>query len=265
MQRCLQKTLRALITLGAITIFATGCREQIVHDLSEMEANRILSKLSSVSVEAEKVKQPDMRWTIEVDEDESLKAISFLSDNRILREDRSAIDERTSVISNRDDQRFVFERRLSNELERTISTVEGVLEARVHLNLPPIDPLFGESVGDHKGSASILVVVPDGTAVDSSSLSGIVAGAAGIPQDKISVLISHPSKQGLDASIPGAVVLNDHGVVSSVSWSTRAAHLLKKWTHSYVFLSSICIACLVGYGALLNRKRIRKLIAIRSE
>ena len=109
-----------------------------------------------------------------------LPALSFLSVNRVLRENRSPFPGSSSLYANRDDQRFLFERKLSAEIEATLVTVSGILEARVHLNLPPIDPLFGKEIGGRQGSASVLLVIQPEAAVERDAIAALVAGAAGI-------------------------------------------------------------------------------------
>jgi type III secretion protein J len=166
-----------------------GCREQIVHNLGEADANRLLTSLSRVSIEAEKVKQADGKWAVAVERSASLRAIDHLDTAHLLRETGENASPKASMISSREDQRFRYERALSGELEATLRNIPGVLEARVHLNLPVVDPLFGQPVDDKKGSASVLLVNRS-EKLGKEQIAALVSGAAGIPTTLVSVLVS---------------------------------------------------------------------------
>lgn len=94
------------------------------------------------------------------------------------------------MLSSREEQRFQFERALSRELESTLGALDGVFEARVHLNLPPIDPIFGQQLSPTKGTASVLLLVGADFSAHLTEISSMVAGASGIPIGGVSVLVS---------------------------------------------------------------------------
>ena len=71
-----------------------------------------------------------------------------------------------------------------------------MLDARVHLNLPVTDPLFGQQLDKTApGSASVLIVAGSQLQVTRDSVAGLVAGASGVDQSKISVLINNATSQ----------------------------------------------------------------------
>jgi type III secretory pathway lipoprotein EscJ len=76
----------------------------------------------------------------------------------------------------------------------------GVLESRVHLNLPPTDPIFGRSTEkEYHSSGSVLLITDETFQEVHREIQILVAGAAGISPDSISVLISGPqSPAGID-------------------------------------------------------------------
>lgn len=167
----------------------TACKEQIVHDLSEHEANRLITVLHEAGMEAHKEPQPDGQWSLAVATDHAIRAIQFIDQRRLIREERSQ-KKKSSVISSREDQRFQYERSLSSEIEQTILSIDGVFEARVHLNLPPVDPLFGKRISKIPGSASVLIVATRDFSIENSELAALVSGASGIELDKVSVIVT---------------------------------------------------------------------------
>lgn len=183
--------MRLLLIL--VVMLLSGCREQIVHNLSEIDANRLVTKLHDSSLNGDKEKQADGKWSISVPSDETIRALKLLNDSRILRSENQKAIEKSSVISSREDQRFHYERSLSQEIEATLSSVPGVLEARVHLNIPPVDPLFGRSLGQG-GTASVLLVTDSSLTTTKDEIAGLVAGASGIKSDAISVLFSRSAE-----------------------------------------------------------------------
>jgi type III secretory pathway lipoprotein EscJ len=174
-----------------ILCFLSACRETIVHDLAEFDANRLVTRLGSSAIEATKIKQPDGRWAIEVPKSETIRSLRLLDDRRLLRAG-STLPERAGITASREEQRFLLERGLSRELESTLASIDGILEARVHLNLPPVDPLFGTPVKNGSSSASVLLLAVPGIAITRESVIALVSGASGVDPNRISVLISAP-------------------------------------------------------------------------
>jgi len=191
---------RPLLLVGLLAILLTGCREQIIHNLTETDGNRVISALTDAGIDAEKVRQADGRWAIAVPHDSATGAIKRLNETRLLRESTGGQEEKGSFIASREDQRFRFERALSREIEATLGSVRGVLEARVHLNMPVTDPLFGQPLNAAKGSGSALLVVDEQFSLTKEEVSTLVAGASGIAPTGISVLLSKGQSQVVAAA-----------------------------------------------------------------
>jgi type III secretion protein J len=184
----------SLLLIVCLTVL--GCREEVLHDLSETDANRIITELDHASIRASKAVQSDGRWTVEVSKDQAIPALKILEGQRILRNSTDHPLPEPSMVSSREEQRFRFERGLSQEIERTLRTLDGVLDARVHLNLPPVDPLFNRPIGDSEGTASVLMVVQRNFNADKQEIANLLVGAAGIKAEKVAVLISKAQNEG---------------------------------------------------------------------
>ena len=128
-----QLKLTSAFFLIFVLIFVSACQEQIVHNLSESEANRFLTKLQEIRIDAEKIRQPDSRWAIAVERSNAMAAVKYLDQARLFREE-SSLHEKSALISSREDQRFQYERAMSREIENTLLSLEGVLEiGRAHV------------------------------------------------------------------------------------------------------------------------------------
>ncbi len=204
-------------------LLVCGCREQIVHNLNEPDVNKLLSALNEIQIEAQKIKQPDGQWSLAVDDADMVRAISYLSETKRLGTTRESLVQKPSMMSSREDQHFHYERALSREIEHTLMAIAGVLEARVHLNLPAVDPLFGKALNNQVGSASVLLIVEKNNPIPREQIAQLVAGAGGIAEKSVAILFSEvessdqkiilasknsnqaqvPSEQRSDLKLPG--------------------------------------------------------------
>ncbi|MCB0317388.1 MAG: hypothetical protein KDD56_01430 [Bdellovibrionales bacterium] len=162
-----------------------------MHNLNEFEVNRLITSLHEISIDAEKIRQADGKWTLKVASSSKLDALNYLNQLRIFKRNNEIEISPPTVMSTREQQRFQYERSLSLSLENTLKTLDGVLDARVHLNLPVIDPLFGKITDQNEnGTASILLIANLEFQNSEKEIASLLSGAAGIPINKISVLIS---------------------------------------------------------------------------
>lgn len=222
----------------------TGCKEQIIHNLEEVDANKMVTALHNAGIEVEKKIQPDGRWSIAVDEKSSMKALRLLEDKRVLRAPSKSSVLKGSVIASREAQKFEYERGLSQEIENTLLSLDGVLEARVHLNLPTPDPLLGKIAGNTSGTGSVLVVTNGELDLGTEHIAKLVSGASGISADKISVLASK------------AKSIAEHEVVNMPLASQESASAL----HSKVYLvAAMGLGIFILGSFALNRRKFAKL------
>ena len=258
--------LRLLCVLGALFVCALcGCDEQILHDLSEQDANKVLSRLGNESLGAKKVLQSDGRWAIAVERRSVVMALSYLDTNRVL-SPRSAVGhstQRGGFVPSREEQWFRYERSVALSLEDSLNTIAGVLEARVHLNLPETDPLFGTRK-ELTGSGSVLLVIDDRYASNDQDIAALVAGAAGIPLQKVTVLRSRPPMVEVEevSQKPAEreIVMAEQSVAVSQHPEphSAAAEPVTGVLHSNTGAVSAAFVVLVGTGAVLCARRKRR-------
>jgi len=257
--------IKAFLFFAFATVIA-GCKEQIVHDVNELEANRILTSLHEARIEGRKVRQADGTWAISVSTSDSLPAIRHLNESRIIRDTAAGLNTRSGIIGSREDQRFRFERALSKEIESTLSSIEGVLESRVHLNIPPVDPLFGRRLNDATGSASVLVVASSTSAVSREEVVALVAGASGIAADVISVLISQGAaagKQGLERQEALALSAH-HEPLAQLNFQKNEEHVGRIDREFIIQVALSVTVCSFGIFLLVAHSRRRRLSRLKA-
>jgi type III secretion protein J len=142
---------------------------------------------------------------------------------------------------------------LSGELEKTLSAIDGVLAARVHLSLPEIDPL--REAPRPKATASVLLKHRGTTPpLDVHEVKRLVAGAApGLsPDDVAVVMIPRPAPAALSDR-----ALSRIGPVTA----TRGSVALLRVIAAAVVVFNLAL----GFVVLVLWSRLRKLRASAPE
>jgi type III secretion protein J len=135
---------RAGLLLVALVCLA-GCRVDLHTKTTEADANEMLGTLLAAGVDARKL-SPDSgkTWSITVDEAQTQQAIQVLRDNALPRERRPSLGDlfkKEGLISSPTEERVRFLFGVEQALSETLSRIDGVVVARVHIVLPNNDPL----------------------------------------------------------------------------------------------------------------------------
>lgn len=127
---------RAFSTL-LLCLLLTGCNERtVLHShLSEQDANEVIAELANKNVEASKQVDKD-GLTVLVEPADMNSAVQVLEAAGLPRRSRSSLGEifrKEGVISTPMEERARYIYALSQELESTLSQIDGVVLARVHV------------------------------------------------------------------------------------------------------------------------------------
>lgn len=173
------------------TLLLSGCRKaDVLHNLGELEVNRLLRVLQEKGLAVEKVKQGEGTWLLQASKKDEAKVLRELQRLRLLQVSRVELPPKPSLSASRDEQRFHYERSLSLVLEETLRALDGVLDARVHLHLPPRDPVFGRVLEENfRPSASVLLIQDRRFRPTPGELAMLVAAAAGMRPENVAVLL----------------------------------------------------------------------------
>lgn len=178
-----------------IAIFLlAGCEESVLHDLTELEVNKMVTHLHIAGISASKEKQPDGRWSLTVSKKDLPLAMQEIEKNRLTPR-RSTDKKEGGLGSSRDEQRYAYERGVSTNLELTLERIPGVLESRVHLSLPSTDPIFGTRLPNSTSGASVLLITEPNIEINQSEIAKLISGASGIPENQVSVLVTVSEKR----------------------------------------------------------------------
>ncbi|MDQ8726886.1 type III secretion system inner membrane ring lipoprotein SctJ [Bradyrhizobium sp. LHD-71] len=152
--------IRALVKVAILAlVFSTlaGCQAELYSKLGEREANDMIALLHKNGISVERSFAKDGTSQISVDESQLAQAIELLKANGLPRQTFTNMGEvfkSSGLISSPTEERARFIYALSEELSRTISDIDGVLSARIHVVLPKNDLLRQDAT---PSSASVFI------------------------------------------------------------------------------------------------------------
>ena len=172
----------ALACLLALTLSA--CKEELYTGLSEREANEMMALLLREGIDANRSLGADDRLTLRVDAAHFADAVELLGAHGYPRQDFASMGDvfaGDGLISSPIEERARLVYALSQELSRTVSDIDGVLSARVHVVLPETDglrrdvtPSAASVVIRHDRNVPLATMVPNIKMLVANSIEGLV-------------------------------------------------------------------------------------------
>ena len=137
-------------TLACLCLVVTalgGCKAAIYTKMTESDANDTLYTLLQGGVDAEKRADPEGGFAVWAEKDELSRALGLLKANAQPEQKHPTLGDlfgRNQLISTPVEERIRFVYGTEQALAQTLSKIDGVLIARVHIVLPVNDPLASE-------------------------------------------------------------------------------------------------------------------------
>ncbi len=134
------------LAIIAVCLLTSGCKLDLYRELSEREANEMLAILMTNGIGATKEYTGDEGVNLLVEEHSLARAIEILSENGFPRHKKDSIGkifEKSSIMSSPFEEHIRYIYALGEEVSQTLSEIDGVMTARVHIVLPE-DPSLGE-------------------------------------------------------------------------------------------------------------------------
>jgi type III secretion protein J len=134
------KNLHRVILMVFLIAALSGCNKELYTDLNEKEGNDMLSVLLEQGIDAEKVSQKKGGLvTLMVNQDDMSRAIKLLKNKGFPRDRYTSVGElfkKDGLISSPLEERARYIYGLSQEVAETLSQLDGVITARVHVVMP---------------------------------------------------------------------------------------------------------------------------------
>ena len=156
---------RALPLLLLLTLAACG-RAELYSKLTEAQANEMIAVLQASGITATKTETADKGWTVATSKGSFARSVQVLHEQGFPRDDFASLGtvfKKEGFVSSPTEERARLVYGLSQELSHTISEIDGVVQARVHLSLPEAQPLAETK---QPSSASVFIKYRAGVNMD---------------------------------------------------------------------------------------------------
>ncbi|MDA9019997.1 type III secretion inner membrane ring lipoprotein SctJ [Flavimaricola sp.] len=162
MQGLVRRWVRLLCTLSAVVALA-ACQVELHSGLEETEANEIMGLLLTNGISASK--EVDTRSglaTVKIQERDFSSAVQILKQEGLPRERFATVDQifgNGGLVSSPTEEQAILTYSISQALSQTISELDGILSARVHIVLPQNDLInqLAPTGEEAKARASVVI------------------------------------------------------------------------------------------------------------
>lgn len=181
---------RLTITVSLL-ILLSGCTDQVLYsNLSERDANEMVALLYNRGIEATKQSNSDKTFSVSTNAQKFSKAIELLRSNGFPKNNFDSLGDvfkKEGFVSSPLEERARLNYAQSQELARTIESIDGVLLARVHLAIPEDNDLNNKKT---PSSASVFIKHKRGFDLserESQIKALIVNSIEGLPYENVTV------------------------------------------------------------------------------
>ena len=199
--------------IGLCILLAACGRAELYSKLTEAQANEMITVLQSAGISATKKDNGEAGWTLITDKGDFGRAVGVLHAQGYPPEEFASLGtvfKREGLVSSPTEERARLVYGMSQELSHTISEIDGVVQARVHLVLPENQPLAEAA---QPSSASVFIKYRPGTNLQAQVgkvKSLIVNSVQGLKYENVSVetLPAQPLPSAVGKSGGGALGTN---------------------------------------------------------
>ena len=178
--------------LGAL---AAACSAPVATGLDEGDANRIVVALDRASIDSSKEIDPsaDGKFRVLVAKDDTARALGAMRDDDLPRTRPPGVLDvgKGSLVPSQAAEHAQLIAGIAGDMQRSLEAIDGVVAARVHLDVPPSDPL--RDVRAMRPTASVLLEHRGSTPpLATESVQRLIAGgvAGMMPNDVAVVTVS---------------------------------------------------------------------------
>ena len=190
------KQMKRMLWVAALALLVAGCDERamLFSNLEESQANAVMAALLDTGIGCEKQPGDEGAWNVQIGAADFAKAANLCEQRGLPRRRHMGIGEvfkKTGMVSSPSEERIRFMDAIAQDLAATISMIDGVTDARVHVVLPENDPFSKNAL---PSSAAVAIRARWDADVEESipQVKGLVKNAIeGLAFEKITVTVFH--------------------------------------------------------------------------
>lgn len=241
----------AAICLCALSL--AGCSAELFANLDQKQANEIVATLFRHGIPVTRTVAKNGRYAVHVDDSRFAEAVAILNDNGLPKQEFATMGEvfkNEGIVASPVQERAQMIYALSQELARTVSDIDGVFSARVHLVLPENDPLRQQLI---PSSASVFIrhasTTPLGELVPQVKML-VANGVAGLSYDKVSVVLVPVAVRDRQAALSAEPDMESFLGL----WMLRSSVAQAQWMF-FGLLALLGIVCIAAVMFLWGRRQ----------
>lgn len=236
--------------LLSISMILCGCgKADLLSNISEQEANDILSTLQQANLPATKKAGAESTWTIVINDTNNFsRAVELLKSKgfpRVNFDNMGKVFQKSGLVSSPLEERARLMHAMAETISETLSAIPGVLTARVHVVLPENDP-YAE--GNVPASAAVFITYRAESNVEESirEIKYLVTNSIqGLSYDRVSVALFPVTFQ--EAAVTGQA----SNLVSVLGAMVSPESVMKIWSVigilAVLLLAAVLAAAYLGY------------------
>lgn len=137
--------MRRMFCWAALALLLAGCDKEatLFSGLVESQANAALAALLESGIAATKAPGDEGTWNVMIGEKDFAEAATLCERRGLPRRTFNGVGvvfKKTGMVSSPSEERIRFMDAIAQDLSQTISMIDGVVDARVHVVLPENDP-----------------------------------------------------------------------------------------------------------------------------
>ncbi len=136
---------KSILIIALAALGMAGCEKQtpLYSSLEESQANAVMAALLDNSIKCSKEPGDEGTWNVLIGENDFAAAVNLCEKRGLPRRSFQGVGDvfkKTGMVSSPSEERIRFMDAVAQDLSRTISMIDGVVDARVHVVLPENDP-----------------------------------------------------------------------------------------------------------------------------
>lgn len=145
------------LVMGAALVSGCDKTATLFSGLEESQANSVAAALLDKGIGCEKTPGEEGTWNLMIAQSDFARAANLCEERGLPQRKFMGVGEvfkKTGMVSSPSEERIRFMDATAQDLSRTISMIDGVVDARVHIVLPENDP-FAKNVLPSSASVAI--------------------------------------------------------------------------------------------------------------